>query len=112
MHAPRNRPARSAVWVGVAADLATARAELVEVEALEDEIRHRAAHLRATLSAEQFRRAWALLDAEQRHGQAERLLAIRGLVGELARELPEHAATIRAVAGRLLGEGAEVGEVG
>jgi len=72
---------------------------------------HREAHLRALLPPEQFRLVWALRDAEERHGQAERLLVIRGLADELSQELPEHAAVIRAAVGRLLGEGTEVGEV-
>ncbi len=55
--------------------------------------------------------AWELRDAEERHGQAERLLVIRGLADDLSQELPEHAAVIRAAVGRLLGEGTEVGEV-
>ena len=107
MNAPENGPAGSAAGPG-AADLAAVRAELAAVEALEDEIRYRAAHLRASLSAEQFRLAWALLDAEQRRCQTERLLAIRLLTDALVRELPAHAATIRAAVGRLVGEGAEV----
>jgi hypothetical protein len=51
------------------------RAELAEVEALEDELRHRVAHLRAVLPPEQFRLVWALLDAQERLGLVERLLA-------------------------------------
>ena len=109
VNAPENGPARSAA--PGAADLAAVRAELAAVEALEDEIRCRAAHLRASLSAEQFRLAWALLDAEQRRGQAERLLAIRLLTDALVRELPGHAATVRAAMTRLMRAGDEVGEV-
>ena len=57
------------------ADLAVVRTELAEVEALEDEVRQRAARLRAVLPPEQFRLVWALLDAQERLGLAERLLA-------------------------------------
>ncbi len=59
------------------ADLAAARDDLAEVEALVDEVRHRGAHLRAVLPPAQFRLVWALLDAQERLGLAERLLAER-----------------------------------
>ena len=111
MNAPEDEPARSVAALGAAADLAAVRAELAEVEALENEVRHRRAQLGALLPCGQFRLVWELLDVEQRHGQAERLLATRWLADELARELPAHAATVRAAVGRLLGEGTEVGEV-
>ena len=111
MEIPDNTPARPTVEPGVTADLAAVRAALAEVEALEDQVRHRMAHLGSLLPREQFRLVWELLDAEQRHDQAERLLATRWLADELARELPEQAATITAAVGRLLREGAEVGEV-
>ena len=97
MDAPENEPAQAAV-----------RADLAEVEALEDQIAHRMAYLGGLLPRGQFRLVWELLDAEQRRGQAERLLAIRGLADLLAGELPDHAAAIRAAAGQLLGEGSEV----
>jgi hypothetical protein len=87
------------------------RAALAELEALEDQVAQRMAHLGGLLPREQFRLVWELLDAEQRHGQAERLLAVHGVADDLARDLPEHAATIRAALRRLLGEGTEVGEV-
>ncbi len=57
------------------AGLAAVREELAEVEALEDEVRHRGAHLRTVLPPAQFRLVWALLDAQERLGLAERLLA-------------------------------------
>jgi hypothetical protein len=97
--------------LGAAVDLAAVRAELAMVEALGDEVRHRMRRLGTLLPRGQVRLVWELLDAEQRHGQAERLLAIRSLAAELARALPEHAATIRTAVGRLLVEGTEVGEV-
>jgi hypothetical protein len=108
---PDNRRASWTAALGAATDLATVRAELEDVEALEDEVAHRMADLGALLPRGQFRLIWELLDAEQRHGQAERLLAIHGLAAGLARELPEHADAIRAAVGGLLGEGTEVGEV-
>ena len=111
MNAPDNEPARSAAALGAMTALAAVRTELADVEALEDEAQHRMAYLGGLLPPGQFRLVWELLDAEQRHGQAERLLAIRGLADGLSRELPEHAAVIRAAVGRLLGEGTEVGEV-
>jgi hypothetical protein len=101
------RSPQSAVRPSAAADLATHRAALAELEALEDELRQRAAHLRARLAPDEFRLAWELRDAEERHGQAERLLTIHRLAAELMRELPAHAATIRAAVGRLLGEGVD-----
>ena len=111
MNTPKDETAKLAAALGAAADLAAVRAELAEVEALEDQVARRTAALGALLPRGQFRLVWELLDAEQRHGQAERLLAIRGLADELARALPAHAATIEAAVGRLLGEGTEVGEV-
>ena len=57
------------------ASLAVVRAELAEVEALEDEVRQPTAHLRAVLPPAQFRLVWALLDAQERLGLAEQLLA-------------------------------------
>ena len=65
------------------ADLIAMRADLAEIEALEDERRHRLAHLRALLPPEQFRLVWALLDAQERLGLAAQLQA-------------EDAATVRA----------------
>ena len=69
--------ARSADGHGLeaTADLAAMREDLAEVEALEDELRHRVAHLRAVLPPAQFRLVWALLDAQERLGLAEQLLA-------------------------------------
>ena len=61
------------------ADLAAVRDDLAEVEALEDELRHRLAHLRALLPREQFRLVWVLLDAQERLGLAERFLAERAV---------------------------------
>ncbi len=111
MNAPDNEPAKSAAALGAMIDLAAVHTELAEIEAFEDEVQHRMAYLGALLPRGQFRLVWELLDAEQRHGQAEQLLAIRGLADGLSRQLPEHAAVIRAAVGRLLGEGTEVGEV-
>ena len=61
--------------LGGTADLAAVRAELAEVEALVDEVRQRTAHLRAVLPPGQFQLVWALLDAHERLGLAEQLLA-------------------------------------
>jgi hypothetical protein len=108
---PNNRRASRATAPGAGADLAAVRAELAEIEMLEDQVRHRTAHLGTLLPRGHYRLVWELLDAEQRLGQAERLLVIRGLAGELSRQLPEHAAVIRAAVGRLLGEDTGVGEV-
>ena len=85
--------------------LAEVRAALTELEALEDEVRHRMAHLHRILPPEQARLAWAVRDAEERLGLAARLLAEGRLVERLARRLPEHAATIRAEAHLLSGRG-------
>ncbi len=57
------------------ASLAAVREELAAVEALEDEVRQRTAHLQAVLPPAQFRLVRALLDAQERLGLAERLLA-------------------------------------
>jgi len=86
------------------------RAVLAALEALEEEVQHREAHLRALLPPEQFRLAWALRDAEERLGLAERLLAERWLLKRLIRRLPAHEAPIRAAVRRLLREGVEVDE--
>ena len=110
MNTPKDGRARLAGALGAAADLAAVRAELAEVEGLEDQVTQRMAQLGSLLPRGQLRLVWELLDAEQRPGEAERLLTIRGLTDVLARELPEHAAVIRAAAERLLGEGSEVGE--
>ena len=65
----------------VMADLAIVRADLAAIEAIEDELRQRLAHLRATLPLGQFRLVWALLDAQERLGLAERLLTERAATG-------------------------------
>ena len=91
---------------GATAPLAEVRDDLAVLEALEREVADRAAHLRAVLPPALFRLAWALRDAEERHGLAERLLTQRRLVDDLLRALPAHAGTIRATARRHLGEGA------
>ena len=65
------------------ASLAAVRAELAEVEALVDEVRQRVAHLRAVLPPAQFRLVWALLDAQERLGLAEQLLAGHRAVAEV-----------------------------
>ena len=111
MNAPDNKSVSRIEALGAATHLADVRAALAAVEALEDQVAHRMAQLGALLSHGQFRLVWELLDAEQQHGQAERLLALRGLADDLARELPEHTAVIRAAVGRLLGVGVEAGEV-
>ena len=108
MNTPKDGRARLAGALGAVADHAAVRAELAEAEGLEDQVARRMAHLGTLLPRGQLRLVWELLDAEQRHGQAERLLAIRGLADLLAGELPDHAAAIRAAAGQLLGEGSEV----
>jgi len=95
---------------GTMPPLAEVRADLETLEAIEDEIGQRVAELRAVLSPEDFRRAWALQDAEQQLGLAERLPAERRLVEALARRLPDHAATIRAAARHYLAEGIAAGE--
>ncbi len=87
---------------GGAIPLSEVRAELQELEAYEDEVRHRLAQLRAVLPPEHFRLAWALRDAEEKLGVAGRRLAERRLVEELAQCLPEHGPAIRAAARRLL----------
>ena len=111
MNTPKDGRARSAGALGAAADLAAVRAELAAVQGLEDQVAQRMAHLGTLLPRGQLRLVWELLDAEQRHGQAERLLAIHLLTDALVRELPGHAATVRAAMRRLMGAGAEVGEV-
>ena len=88
--------------LGPTAPLGEVRADLGDLEAVEDEARLRAAELRAILPAAHHRRIWALQDAEQRLGLAERLLAERHLVEALARRVPEHAAAIRAIARQCL----------
>ncbi len=55
--------------------LAEVRADLARLEALHDEVAHRLTLLRAALPPEQFRLVWALLDAQERLGLVERLLA-------------------------------------
>ena len=84
------------------APLAEVRADLDSLEAIEDEIRQRVAELRAILPPDQHRQLWALQDAEQRLGLAERLLAERHLVEALARRVPEQAPAIRAIARQCL----------
>jgi hypothetical protein len=90
--------------LGRTVPLAAVRGELAVVEALERELTARGAELRALLSPEQARQVWALWDAEQRLALAEHDLLARRLVDALVRDLPEHAATIRARAARLLDE--------
>ena len=90
--------------LGAMVPLVKVRADLETLEAIEDEIEQRVAELRAILPPGDFRRTWALRDAEQRLGLAERLLAERRLVEALARCIPEHAAAIRAVAGQRAGD--------
>ncbi len=97
-------------WLGPLAPLAEVRADLNTLEAIEDEIRQRVADLRAMLGADQYRLVWALQDAEQRLGLAERMLAERRFVEGLARCLPEHAATIHTAARHLLGEEVAAGK--
>ena len=90
--------------LGMTAPLTTVATELDELYSLEREVADLAAVLRATLPPDQFRLVWALRDAEERRGLAERRLAERQLVDELARHLPAHAAAIRAAADHLLQE--------
>ncbi len=70
-----------------ALDLAAVRDDLAQVEALEDEVLRRRAHLRAILPPPLFRLVWALLDAQEQLGLADQILV-------------ERAAAIRAGAGR------------
>ena len=95
--------------LGMTAPLAAVATEVDRLNSLEREVADLAAVLRATLPPEQFRLVWALRDAEERHGLAERRLAERLLVDELARHLPAHAAAIRAAAAHLLEEPDEEG---
>ncbi len=83
MDSEAERGARSGEGPGLEAmaDLAVVRADLAAIEAIEDELRHRLAHLRAMLPLGQFRLVWALLDAQERLGLAERLLADRAATG-------------------------------
>ena len=90
--------------LGPTTPLGAVRADLGHLEAVEDEIRQRATELRTLLMPGHHRLLWALQDAEQRLGLAERLLAERHLVEALARRLPEHAAAIRAIARQCLEE--------
>ena len=96
--------------LGPTAPLAEVRADLGDLETIEDEVRQRAAALRALLPLDHFRLVWALQDAEQRLGLAERLLAEYNLVEELVRRLPDHAAAIRAAARHHRGEEIAAGE--
>ena len=90
---------------GVTVPLADVATDLDRLDTLEREIADLLAVLRATLPPAHFRLVWALRDAEERHGLAERALAVQQLVDGLARHLPEHAAAIRATAGHLLDDG-------
>ena len=58
-------------------DLAAVRDDLAQVEALEDEVLRRRAHLRAILPPPLFRLVWALLDAQEHLGLAEQMLLER-----------------------------------
>ena len=58
-------------------DLAAVRDDLAQVEALEEEVLGRRAHLRAILPPPLFRLVWALLDAQERLGLADQILAER-----------------------------------
>ena len=60
-----------------ALDLAAIRDDLARVEALEDEVLRRRAHLRAILPPPLFRLVWALLDAQELLGLAEQMLVER-----------------------------------
>ncbi len=90
--------------LGNTAPLAAVRGDLAALEVLEWEVAARAAALRALLSPEHARLVWALRDAEQRLALADQDLREHALVDEVARHLPEHATTVRAIAARLLGE--------
>ncbi len=88
---------------GATVPLADIVTDLDRLDTLEREVADIMAVLRATLPPAQFRLVWALRDAEERHGLAERTLAERQLVDGLARHLPEQAPAIRAAAAHLLG---------
>ena len=58
-------------------DLTAVRDDLAQVEALEDEVLRRRAHLRAILPPPLFRLVWALLDAQEQLELADQILAER-----------------------------------
>ena len=86
--------------LGTMIPLATVRASLADLEGLEREIAARTAHLRATLSPEQFRLVWAVLGAEQRRAIVEQQLTRQHVAAVLMQCLPEHASSIGAVGER------------
>jgi hypothetical protein len=86
------------------APLAAVATDVSQLDALEREVADLVAALQTTLPPAQFKLVWALRDAEERHGLAERRLAERHLVDGLARHLPAHAAAIHAAATHLLDE--------
>ncbi len=94
--------AEPAAELDTTARLTSVRAELETIEGLRREVAAREAELCALLAPDHFQLVWAFRDAEERLGLAERLMATRWLVERLARCLPDHAATIRAEAQRVL----------
>ncbi len=95
-----------AAALGATLPLADVAPSLERLDALEREVADLLGVLRATLPPAQFRQVWALRDAEERRGLAERQVAERYLVDGLASHLAAHAPAIRAAADHLLGDGA------
>ena len=89
--------------LGDTARLEDVRAELGEIEAIAREIDDLMAVLRARLTPEQFRLAWALRDAGERLAIAEELLRERRLADDLARHLPGSSPAMQALRRHRLG---------
>jgi hypothetical protein len=98
--------------LGDTARLEDVRAELGEIEAVAREIDDLTALLRARLTPEQFRLAWALRDATERLAVAEELLRARRLVDTMARHLPGSAPAVLAMRRHLLGAHRAIDEAG
>jgi hypothetical protein len=94
------------------APLDEVRAEIEEIEALGRRISDLTAVLRARLTPEHFRLAWALRDAVESLAIAEGLLRDRRLAGHLTRHLPTHSAALEALHRRLIGDERPVDETG
>ena len=98
--------------LGDTARLEDVRAELGELEAIAREIDDLTAVLRARLTPEQFRAAWALRDAVERLAIAEALLRDRRLADSLARHLPGSSPAMQAMRRHLLGAHRAIDEAG